>query len=400
MSTRVSLSMDKDWSFHPGDVKEPLQMTHSYIYNTSKAGACPGVPQEDFDAREWETVNRPHDWAVRQPFSEASAANWGYKSGGKAWYRKVFAIPEKYRDKELTIEFEGVATHAVVYFNGSVIHRNFSAYTPFQIDISDRAHFGSRPNVLAVFVDADVWEGWWYEGAGIYRHVWLNIKNPIHIPQYGLSIRMEETSENTWKVNLFTNVCNQTDKDTEVRISTTLVDPDQELEVNINNEGVICEAGEESQVETEFTIEDPKVWDIEEPNIYEVITKVFVEDELVDSDRTVCGFRTIAMDPEKGFLLNGRPVKLFGTCNHQDFGGIGVAVPDSLHEYRIERLKAMGSNAYRCAHGLPHKELLDACDKMGMLVIDENRNFETSEEGLEQLRTMVLRDRNHPSVIM
>ena len=158
MSTRVSLSMDKDWSFHPGDVKEPLQMTHSYIYNTSKAGACPGVPQEDFDAREWETVNLPHDWAVRQPFSEASAANWGYKSGGKAWYRKVFAIPEKYRDKELTIEFEGVATHAVVYFNGSVIHRNFSAYTPFQIDISDRAHFGSRPNVLAVFVDADVWE--------------------------------------------------------------------------------------------------------------------------------------------------------------------------------------------------------------------------------------------------
>ena len=133
MSTRVSLSMDKDWSFHPGDVKEPLQMTHSYIYNTSKAGACPGVPQEDFDAREWETVNLPHDWAVRQPFSEASAANWGYKSGGKAWYRKVFAIPEKYRDKELTIEFEGVATHAVVYFNGSVIHRNFSAYTPFQI---------------------------------------------------------------------------------------------------------------------------------------------------------------------------------------------------------------------------------------------------------------------------
>ena len=108
MSTRVSLSMDKDWSFHPGDVKEPLQMTHSYIYNTSKAGACPGVPQEDFDAREWETVNLPHDWAVRQPFSEASAANWGYKSGGKAWYRKVFAIPEKYRDKELTIEFEGV----------------------------------------------------------------------------------------------------------------------------------------------------------------------------------------------------------------------------------------------------------------------------------------------------
>lgn len=400
MSTRVIMSMDQGWSFHLNDIEEEAEKTHGYIYNTSKAGAYPGVPQEDFDARTWDLVDLPHDWAIRQPFTEDGAADWGYKPTGKAWYRKVFAIPEKYKDKELTIEFEGIATNAVVFFNGSVVHRSYSAYTPFQIDITDRAHFGSRPNVLAVLVDADAWEGWWYEGAGIYRHVWLNIKNHVHIPQYGLSIRMEEIEENTWRVNLFTTICNQTEDDVEVRISTTLVDPDQELEVNINNEGVICEAGEESLVETEFTIEDPKVWDIDDPNIYDVITKVFIEDELVDSDQTVCGFRTIAMDSEKGFILNGRPVKLFGTCNHQDYGGVGVAVPDALHEYRIERLKAMGSNAYRCAHGMPHKELLDACDKLGMLVIDENRNFETSQEGLEQLRTMVLRDRNHPSVIM
>lgn len=400
MSTRIVMSMDEGWSFHLGECNIAEERTHNFIYSTSKAGSCPGVPQEDFDARDWEVLDLPHDWAIRQPFSEDGAADWGYKQAGKAWYRKVFAIPEKYRDKELTIEFEGVATNAVVYFNGSVMYRSYSAYTPFQIDISDRAHFGSTPNVLAVFVDASVWEGWWYEGAGIYRHVWLNIKNPIHIPQYGLSIRMEEIEENTWRVNLYTNIINQTEEDVEVRISTTLVDPDQELEVNINNEGVVCEAGAESQVETEFTIEDPKVWDIEDPNIYEVITKVFIEDELVDSDMTVCGFRTIAMDPEKGFILNGRPVKLFGTCNHQDYGGVGVAVPDALHEYRIERLKTMGSNAYRCAHGMPNKELLDACDKLGMLVIDENRNFETSEEGLNQLRTMVMRDRNHPSVVM
>lgn len=400
MSTRVVMSMDKGWSFHLGDIETTAEKTHGYIYNTSKAGAFPGVPQEDFDAREWDIVNLPHDWAVKQPFSEEGAADWGYKMSGKAWYRKVFAISEKYRDKELTIEFEGIATNAVIYFNGSIIHRSYSAYTPFQIDITDRAHFGSRPNVLAVFVDADVSEGWWYEGAGIYRHVWLYIKNLVYIPQYGFTIRMEEIEDNVWKVNLYTNICNQTDKDVEVRISTTLVDPDQELEVNINNEGVVCEAGEESMVETEFTIEDPKIWDINDPNIYDAITKVFIEDELVDSEKTVCGFRTIAMDSEKGFILNGRPVKLFGTCNHQDCGGIGVAVPDALHEYRIERLKAMGSNAYRCAHGMPHKELLDACDKLGMLVIDENRNFETSEEGLMQLRTMVLRDRNHPSVIM
>lgn len=400
MSTRVVMSMDKGWSFHAGDIENASEKTHGYIYNTSKAGACPGVPQGDYDVRDWEVVNLPHDWAIHGPFSEDGAADWGYRKGGKAWYRKAFLLPEEYQGKELTIEFEGIATNAVVYFNGSVIHRSFSGYTPFQIDISDRAHFGATPNILAVFVDADAWEGWWYEGAGIYRHVWLNIKNRVHIPQYGLSVSMEEIGENRWKVNLYTNICNQTEKDAEVRILTTLVDPDKELEVNINNEGVVCEAGEESLVETEFTIEDPKVWDINNPNTYNVITKVYMDDELIDSDKTVCGFRTIAMDAEKGFLLNGRPVKLFGTCNHQDFGGLGVAVPDSIHEYRIERLKAMGTNAYRCAHGMPPKELLDACDKLGMLVIDENRHFETSEEGLEQLRTMVLRDRNHPSVIM
>ncbi len=400
MSTRVVMSMDKGWSFHLGDMDIASEKTHDYIYSRSKAGACLGAPQADYDVRDWESVDLPHDWAIKQPFSEEGAADWGYKSAGKAWYRKVFTLSEEYRDKEITIDFEGIATHAVVYFNGSVIHRSFSGYTPFQINISDRAHFGTQPNVLAVYVDGDAWEGWWYEGAGIYRHVWLNIKNRIHIPQYGLNIRLEEIERNTWRVNLYTNICNQTGEDAEVRILTTLVDPEQELEVNINNEGVLCEAGEESMVETEFTIEDPKVWDIDDPNIYNVITKVYYKDELVDSDETVCGFRTIAMDPEKGFLLNGRPVKLFGTCNHQDFGGIGVAIPDALHEYRIERLKAMGSNAYRCAHGMPHKELLDACDKLGMLVIDENRNFETSREGLEQLRTMVLRDRNHPSVVM
>ena len=182
MSTRVVMSMDKDWSFHLGDIEKSVDRTHEYIYGTSKAGSCPGAPQEDFDAREWEMVDLPHDWAIRQPVSEDGSADWGYKPAGKGWYRKVFAIPEQYRERRLTIEFEGIATNAVVYFNGSVIHRNFSAYTPFEIDITDRVHFGSRPNVLAVFVDADVWEGWWYEGAGIYRHVWLNIKNAVHIP--------------------------------------------------------------------------------------------------------------------------------------------------------------------------------------------------------------------------
>ncbi len=400
MSGRLVFSMDKGWSFHLGDVKTVSEKTHGYIYSTSKSGACPGVPQSDYDTREWSVVSLPHDWAIGEPFTEDGVADWGYKPRGKAWYRKVFNLSEEYSDKQLTIEFEGIATKSVVYFNGAIVYRSYSAYTPFVVDISDRAHFGNVPNVIAVFVDADEWEGWWYEGAGIYRHVNLFIKNRIHIPKYGLAIKMKEIEKNTWQVNLLTNICNQTTNDAELRIETVLVDPDKDLEVNINNEGVLCEAGEESQVETEFKIEDPKVWDVDEPNMYNVVTRVYMDEELIDSEKTVCGFRSIAIDAEKGFMLNGRPLKIFGTCNHQDFSGLGVAVPDSIQEYRIERLKTMGCNAYRCAHGMASNALVNACDKLGMLLLDENRHYDTSDEGIRQLRTMVLRDRNHPSVFM
>lgn len=403
MKGRIRLSMDKDWSFYLGEIPVQQGNSHGDIYNTSKAGSCQGVPQADFDAREWETVDLPHDWSVRQPFDPEGAPSWGYKTRGKAWYRKSFLLPEEYKDQTLTITFDGVATHATVYFNGSVIGRSYSGYTPFQIDITDRAHFGANPNVIAVFVDADIWEGWWYEGAGIYRHTWLEVKNPVHIPQYGVYVRPEkeeDTGENIWKVHLETMISNTSEKDEDLRLVTTLADPDGKWNLNLENEDLICEPDTETMVENDFILEDPKIWDIEDPQVYRVISRLYRGKELLDRDETVCGFRTIAIDAEKGFFLNGRPVKLFGTCNHQDFGGLGVAVPDSLHEYRIQRLKEMGSNAYRCAHGMPHEELLAACDKLGMLVMDENRNFETSEDGLNQLRTMVLRDRNHPSVIM
>lgn len=393
---RMVYSLDRDWSFHLGDVPVSLGNSHGDIYGTSKAGACPGVPQASFSTADWDKVDLPHDWSVKRGFDPKGAPSWGYKPKGKAWYRKQFMLGDELKGKNLTLEFDGVAKDCIVYFNGSVLKRHYSAYAPFTVDITDRALFGGVPNVLAVFVDADGWEGWWYEGAGIYRHVRLAAKEKVSIARYGIyvcprlcdgewdcpaEITLEHTGYNPTTVMLHCEIAEQ--KTGEV--------------ISYGEKRIVIHGGERKTHTFEFVVEDPKLWDIDSPNLY--VCRAWTDDG-EDSDSVNFGFRTIEFDADKGFFLNGRSVKLYGTCNHQDHGGIGVAIPDSVHEYRIRRLKEMGSNAYRCAHGMPHSELLDVCDREGMLVMDENRSFETSEQCLDELRTMVLRDRNHPSVIM
>lgn len=418
---RQILSLDIDWKFHLGELALKTGKGHGEIYALSKAGSSPGAPQGDFDASEWEDVELPHDWSVRQPFSDENVADWGYKPRGKAWYRKTFTLPEEYRKKKLVICFEGVATHCTVYFNGQVAARSFSGYTPFEADITDMAHFGEIPNVLAVFVDADKWEGWWYEGAGIYRHVWLNVLNPLHIDKDSVFICPEESgislqacgntnvsteisgdkpgNKTDWNVDVSMEIINEGDAERQVTVQVSLTEPESEKTVCFTEESINCQTGV-AEFSTHFSVRNPLVWDVETPNVYSVEVAALADGEVVDCVHTVCGFRTVEMNPDKGFFLNHRPLKLFGTCNHQDFGGLGVAVPDNLWEYRIEKLKEMGSNAYRCAHGMPPYGLIEACDRMGMLVLDENRNFDSSEEGLRQLEMLVKRHRNHPSVIM
>lgn len=419
---RKRLSLDSGWRFYLGALEMPMEKGHGEIYNQSKAGSCPGVPQADFDASEWEEVMLPHDWSVRQPFSRENVADWGYKPRGKAWYRKTFTLPAQYRDKKLMVSFEGVATHCTVYFNGSVIARSYSGYVPFEIDISDMANFGEIPNVLAVFVDADAWEGWWYEGAGIYRHVWLDVLNPLHIDKNSVYLCLREENDvytdsesgkeileeaspesakgkRLWNVEVSLELLNESSREEEVTVQLALTAPGETEAVKYIEKKAACPLGT-VRFADRFSIEAPLIWDIDTPNVYQVEVAAFVNGERIDAVDTVCGFRTVSLDADKGFFLNHRPLKLLGTCNHQDFGGLGVAVPDNLWEYRIEKLKEMGSNAYRCAHGMPADEFIETCDRMGMLVLDENRNFDSSEEGLKQLEMLVKRHRNHPSVIM
>lgn len=391
--------MDNGWFFHEGELKKPQEETHTYSYMAAKAGGHPEA-MASLGGEGWTKVDLPHDFAVGHEFDAKYGPAKGYKKRGKAWYARRFRLDKKDEGKQILVEFGGISSHATVYCNGSVVGRNFCGYTSFVCDISDMAVFGENVNTISVFVDADVIEGWWYEGAGIYRHVDLYIKEKIHAAHWGIFVNPRRVSENVWDTQVEVEVENSSYNGKSV-----------EVEVYIENENGVAvsskvnkfekvASGSSAFVNLNVEMHTPKLWDIDSPNLYKLICCIKDNGKLVDKTETKFGYRTIEISENDGFMLNGRRVMLYGTCNHQDHAGVGVAVPDYVNEYRIQLLKEMGTNAYRCAHGNPDSYILDLCDKYGLLVMDENRNFNTSPDGIKDVRTMVRRDRNHPSVVM
>lgn len=396
---RERLSMDKDWQFHLGDAEQLNENSHNVVYGNAKAGGCRGPASIEWNDNEWEKVQIPHDWSYQLPFDrENGVADFGYHTRGVGWYRKKFKLDPADCGKQLLLEFDGIATHATVFFNGSVLERNFCGYTSFAVDITDRAYFGDQPNLLTVKVDATVSEGWWYEGAGIYRHVWLTKKAPVHVAHRGLWINPVKQSDSLWFTNVETTVANESEQTAEFELISRVEHRNGEI-VAEQVTAATCEAGQSATLKQDLSVYHPALWDVDDPVLYKLHTLVRLDGQEVDKVITTFGYRTIRICPDTGFYLNERPLKIKGTCNHQDHAGVGVALPDGIQEYRIQRLKDMGSNAYRCAHHNPTPELLDACDRLGMLVMDENRNFDSSREGILQLENMVTRDRNHPSVV-
>jgi beta-galactosidase len=254
-------------------------------------------------------------------------------------------------------------------------------------------------NTIAVQVDAVAQEGWWYEGAGIYRHVWLVKRNPVHIETDGIYANPARGDHGKWSIPIEAMLYSSGSAPANVEVESTLVDPGGK-ELASGDTRATVDPLKETLARVQLTIDSPKLWSTDEPTLYSIRTVVKRDGVALDDVATTIGFRTIRFDPDKGLFLNDKPVKLLGTCNHQDVAGVGVAVPDSIWDFRIKRLKEMGSNAYRCAHNAPAAEFLDAADRLGMLVMDENRNFGSSPEHLKQLDWMVRRDRNHPSVIL
>ena len=393
--------MDFEWKFHLGDVYSDDSKSHSASYTSCKAGAIQGAGGKYWNDTEWRTVDLPHDYCVEGGFSEDELLSHGYKERKNAWYRKTFLLDEALEDKEIYVCFEGTAVNAEFYFNGSLMARSFSAYNETLINITDRAYFGDKANTLAVYINGSPIEGWWYEGAGIYRHVRLYAKDKVHIAHNGIFGKpvLREGSKNDWSLNIETTVENSHYTHIDAVMRVALLDGENVICENIGCIGR-CEGDSSLTVCRSLPVYDPIRWDIDSPKLYTLQVELLKNGKVVDEDSVRIGFRTIHADPDRGFFLNERPIKIKGTCNHQDHAGVGVAVPDSIHHYRIQRLKELGSNAYRCAHNPPAKELLDACDELGMLVMDETRHFESSDEQLAQLEIMVRRDRNHPSVIM
>jgi beta-galactosidase len=400
VTSRERLLLDAGWRFHLGDISMPVIKGHGPTYTNAKAGKAWGAAAPDFDDSGWRVLSLPHDWVLEGPFDKEANISQGYHPRGIAWYRRHFRLDESDRGKHLELQFDGIATHATVWVNGLLVHRNFCGYTPFQIDISPIADFGDHLNTIAVRVDADAQEGWWYEGGGIYRHTWLVKRSPVHFQTYGIYAATARNSQGRWSVPVEATLDNIETASTPVSVTAELLDDAGKAISSARTEATVPSLGSEVAKLVLEVPGQPRLWSPDSPALYSVRVTISRDGRSLDEASVTCGFRTLRFDPNLGFFLNDQPLKIRGTCNHQDHAGVGVAVPAALWDFRVRRLKELGSNAYRCAHHPPAPEFLEACDRLGMMVMDENRNFNYTPEYLEQLRAMLRRDRNHPSVIL
>ncbi|HWC17465.1 MAG TPA: beta-galactosidase GalA, partial [Terriglobales bacterium] len=300
--------------------------------------------------------------------------------------------------KRITVEFDGAYREAMVVFNNFYIGRHSGGYDPFSFDLTDFATPGGR-NVLVVRVDATSSDGWFYEGAGIYRHVWLMKTNPVHVPQWGTFVRAD-VKNGAADLSIRTEVSNQSKAPQKVRVVSTVLSPSGETVGHATSSPQSLSNGDSQAYQQKITVSKPLLWSLEERNLYKLVTELQTESGVADRYETRFGIRTVNFDAEKGLFLNGKSVKLKGTCNHQDHAGVGAALPDAIQYYRVRKLQEMGCNSLRTSHNPPTPELLDACDELGMLVFDETRMMSSNPEGLSQFANLVRRDRNRPSVFM
>lgn len=407
---REKLLMDRSWRFALGHAANPamdFEFTRSRCL--VKAGEARGAASPKFDDAQWRQVDLPHDFAVELPFDpkgDKELCEHGFYAIGPdhpehsvGWYRRRFNLPKKDLGKRLSIEFDGVFRDSIVWLNGHRLGRHQSGYTSFRYDITDIANYGSE-NVLVVRADASSWEGWWYEGAGIHRHVWLVKTNPVHIGHWGTFITSEVKKDKA-TVTIQTTLQNESDETVKVKLlSTVNRDAKRSAPVASISTSVSLVPRETKEISQQVTLKSPQLWSPDAPNLYVADSSILQGTKQLDHYVTPFGIRTLRWDAKNGFFLNGKPFKIKGTCNHRDHAGVGVALPDRLQVLRIKKLKEFGCNAFRASH-YPHApELLDACDRLGMLVMAENRLAGSSGEVLGQLESLIRRDRNHPSIFL
>ncbi len=397
---RLRINFDENWKFSLGHATDPSK-DFNYLTDLlfSKSGrADRSAINPSFDDTKWRSLNLPHDWAVELPFANSPDFNLmahGYKPIGGffpgnsiGWYRKTFRVAPADSGCLHSVTFDGVFRNATFWLNGFYLGTNLSGYSGVTLPITDVVDY-HKDNVLVVRVDASQFEGWFYEGAGIYRHVWLNRTNNIRFADDGIFI-YSDTKASAAEVSLHATV-----KTTGKAASGLVI-----RAIITDRTGRVVSSNSGSSPDQKFTVSNPRLWSVDDPYLYRATVILLADAKEVDRLVIRFGIRSVQFDAARGFLLNGKPVKLKGTNNHQDHAGVGSALPDYLQYWRINQLKNFGVNAYRSSHNPPTPELLDACDSLGMLVIDETRLTNTSPEYMSQLDRLILRDRNHPSVIL
>jgi beta-galactosidase len=361
--------------------------------------------QTNFNDSAWRLLNLPHDWVVELPFDSNAAENHGYKSGindfststnAVGWYRRTFTLSTNYAGQTMWLEFDGVYRNCLVWLNGHILGRNVSGYSSFSFDISQYANPGGT-NVLVLRVDATRFEGWFYEGAGIYRHVWLVNTAPVHVAHWGTYVSSVVAGTNA-TVTAQTQVNNDSTNSAAVcDVISTILDSNSNV-VASATQSLTIGAGTNLIISQALQMTNAQLWSLSSPRLYQLISTVTQSGATNDIYQTRFGIRTIRFDPNQGLFLNGQRVEIQGMCNHQDHAGVGSALPERLQYFRVERLKEMGCNVCRTSHNPPTPEFLNACDQLGMLVLDENRRPGTNTEELSELQRLIVRDRNHPSV--
>jgi beta-galactosidase len=392
-SPRQELAADAGWKFVLGDPS--------------------GAEAPAFADQAWRTVQLPHDWSIESAPDpkNPSGSGGGFFPNGTGWYRKTFRAPADWKGQRVSIEFDGVYRNATVYLNGHKLGTQPYGYTSFRLDLTPELRFADQ-NVLAVRVDNSAQpNSRWYSGSGIYRHVRVVVTNPTHVAPGGVFVTTPDVSGTTAKVQVRTTIANESIADAGLSVQTTLLDRTGKSGGTVQS-SVPVPAHSDKEVSQDLTVAQPALWSPASPVLYQAVTRVLQSGKVVDEVVTSFGIRSLAWSAEQGLVLNGKPIKLTGGSVHHDNGPLGAAAFDRAEERKVELLKAAGHNAVRTAHNIPSPAFLDACDRLGLLVLDEpfdmwkahkvkfDYGSDFDQWWKRDLSAMVLRDRNHPSIVI
>lgn len=391
---RTQVSFNQGWRFYLGD--------------------APGAEQPEFIDTAWRSLDLPHDWSIEGDFDRNHPASpgGGALPGGIAWYRKTFDVPASARRKKVFIDFDGIYRNSEVWINGQHLGKRPNGYISFRYDLTPYLNFGNTGNVIVVRVDnSQQPNSRWYSGSGIYRNVWLVTVNDVHVDHWGTYVTTPLVNDDSASVVIASKIKNSGQKTRDLEIKTLLYDQDSNL---VGSSAAVLElpAGATGESVDKLVVQHPRLWSVSDPALYFAVTRIYSKGQMVDEYRTPFGIRYFTFDAEKGFALNGKSMKIYGVCNHHDLGALGAALHVRALERQLEILKEMGCNGIRTSHNPPAPELLDLCDRMGFLVIDEafdiwkkpknkyDYHLDWDQWYRQDLQDQILRDRNHPSVIL